>query len=103
MAAHVYRRLREKIDPKNWIDHQNVAVTNAFYNPSTNAIEFPAGILQGVFFNSKIPKYMNYGAIGAVIGHEITHGFDDQGRRTDYKGLFSVQQILHTHKINMQL
>ena len=94
--AFFYRRLREKINPKDWIDHQAVAVANAFYDFNTNSIEFPAGILQGVFFDSKIPKYMNYGAIGGVIGHELTHGFDDQGRRADYKGEFGVQQILHT-------
>lgn len=47
---------------------------------------FPAGILQGSFFNSQAPKYVNFGAIGVVIGHEITHGFDDQGRRRNHEG-----------------
>ena len=88
-SAFEYKRLRERIDPKDWVDHQAVALVNAFYNPDTNSMEFPAGILQGVFFNSKVPKYMNFGAIGGVIGHEITHGFDDQGRRRDYQGSYT--------------
>ena len=49
-------------------------------------MEFPAGILQGVFFDPTVPRYLNYGAIGAVIGHEITHGFDNRGRQYNSEG-----------------
>lgn len=59
---------------------------NASYSPSRNEIQFPAGILQPPFFDPKAPPAQNYGAIGAVIGHEMTHGFDDQGRQFDAKG-----------------
>jgi putative endopeptidase len=59
---------------------------NASYNPLLNQITFPAGILQPPFFDPKADPAVNYGAIGAVIGHEIGHGFDDQGRRFDEKG-----------------
>ena len=81
-----FKRLREKIDPKAWIEFEHVTVVNAFYHPNINTIVMTAGILQGIFYNSKFPNYINYGATGAVIGHEITHGFDDQGRRRDYNG-----------------
>jgi len=79
-------QLREPVDPDDWREHRYVAVVNAFYNPSLNNFEFPAGILQGTFFNAKVPKYLNYGGIGFIIGHEITHGFDDQGRQRDSNG-----------------
>ena len=59
---------------------------NAYYNPTTNEICFPAGILQRPFFDPKADAAFNYGAIGVVIGHEMTHGFDDQGRQYDAEG-----------------
>ena len=59
---------------------------NAYYNPTTNEICFPAGILQYPFFDAKADDAFNYGAIGVVIGHEMTHGFDDQGRKYDKDG-----------------
>jgi len=59
---------------------------NAYYNPTRNDINFPAGILQPPFFHRDYPAAMNYGAIGVVVGHELTHGFDDQGRKFDGTG-----------------
>ncbi|MDO7886949.1 M13 family metallopeptidase [Hymenobacter cheonanensis] len=59
---------------------------NAYYNPAMNEIVFPAGILQAPFYDPKADDAVNYGGIGAVIGHEMTHGFDDQGRQYDAKG-----------------
>ena len=61
---------------------------NAYYDPQMNNINFPAGILQPPFFDKQANDAINYGAIGAVIGHELTHGFDDQGRQFDQKGNF---------------
>ena len=81
-----WSKLREKVDKTDWKRHAAPAVVNAFYSPIENSIQFPAGILQGTFFNNDRPKYMNYGGIGWVIGHEITHGFDDQGRQFDDEG-----------------
>ena len=59
---------------------------NAYYNPLENNINFPAGILQPPFFNKAADDAVNFGAAGAVVGHELTHGFDDQGRRFDAQG-----------------
>ena len=59
---------------------------NAYYNPLENNINFPAGILQPPFFDTAGDDAVNFGAIGAVIGHELTHGFDDQGRQFDASG-----------------
>ena len=77
-------RLSGPVDREQWgYPPQTV---NASYNPLLNQITFPAGILQPPFFDPKADPAVNYGAIGAVIGHEIGHGFDDQGRRFDEKG-----------------
>jgi predicted metalloendopeptidase len=59
---------------------------NAYYNPPSNEIVFPAGILQAPFFDANFPKAINFGAMGVVIGHELTHGFDDQGAEYDKDG-----------------
>ena len=66
--------------------HMTPPTVNAYYNPTMNEIVFPAGILQPPFFDHTADDAVNYGAIGAVIGHEITHGFDDQGSRSDAEG-----------------
>ncbi len=83
---YAFSKLRERVNKTDWIRHGRPAVVNAFYSPLENSIQFPAGILQGIFFSNDRPRYMNYGAIGWVIGHEITHGFDDQGRQFDMEG-----------------
>ena len=72
------------VDKEEWF--MTPQTVNAYYNPTTNEICFPAGILQYPFFDAKADEAFNYGAIGVVIGHEMTHGFDDQGRQYDASG-----------------
>ena len=72
------------VDKDEWL--MTPQTVNAYYNPTTNEICFPAGILQYPFFDMNADDAMNYGAIGVVIGHEMTHGFDDQGRQYDKDG-----------------
>lgn len=77
-------KVGKPVDKDEWqMDPQTV---NAYYNPTTNEICFPAGILQVPFFDPTADDAFNYGAIGVVIGHEMTHGFDDQGRHYDKDG-----------------
>uniref|UniRef100_A0A8C2CTD7 Neprilysin n=1 Tax=Cyprinus carpio TaxID=7962 RepID=A0A8C2CTD7_CYPCA len=78
------KKLRVKVNKEEWIT--GAAVVNAFYSSSRNQIVFPAGILQPPFFGKGQPWSLNYGGIGMVIGHEITHGFDDNGRNFDKDG-----------------
>uniref|UniRef100_A0A8C6K8V9 Neprilysin n=1 Tax=Nothobranchius furzeri TaxID=105023 RepID=A0A8C6K8V9_NOTFU len=78
------RKLRVKVNKDEWVT--GAAVVNAFYSSSKNQIVFPAGILQPPFFSKGQANSLNYGGIGMVIGHEITHGFDDNGRNYDKDG-----------------
>lgn len=77
-------RIGKEVDASEWF--MPPQVVNAYYNPLQNEIVFPAAILQPPFYNYKADAAVNYGGIGAVIGHEISHGFDDQGSRFDSEG-----------------
>jgi predicted metalloendopeptidase len=78
-------KLARPVDRKEWL--MTPQTVNAYYNPPMNEIVFPAAILQPPFFDPYADDAVNYGAIGAVIGHEIGHGFDDQGRKSDGDGV----------------
>ena len=77
-------KLGKPVDRQEW--DMTPQTVNAYYDPAMNQINFPAGILQPPFFDPKADDAINYGAIGWVIGHEMTHGFDDQGRKYDSRG-----------------
>ena len=77
-------KIGKPVDKTDW--QMSQPTVNAYYDPQENDINFPAGILQPPFWDSKMDDAVNYGAIGAVIGHELTHGFDDQGRQFDAQG-----------------
>jgi putative endopeptidase len=79
-----FARIGQPVDKSEW--HMTPQTVNAYFNPSQNEIVFPAGILQPPFFDLSMDDAVNYGAIGVVIGHEITHGYDDQGRKFDAEG-----------------
>lgn len=90
LACSVFENARDQdkwykpVDRSEW--HMTPQTINAYYSPEMNEIVFPAGILQPPFFDPMAPEAHNYGGIGAVIGHEITHAFDDSGRKYDAKG-----------------
>ncbi|HXT86891.1 MAG TPA: M13 family metallopeptidase [Verrucomicrobiae bacterium] len=77
-------KIGKPVDRSEW--GMTPPTVNAYYNPTINEIVFPAGILQWPFFDAKSDDALNYGGIGAVIGHEMTHGFDDEGRKFDAQG-----------------
>ena len=82
--AEMIAKAGKPVDKDEWL--MTPQTVNAYYNPTTNEICFPAGILQYPFFDMNADDAFNYGAIGVVIGHEMTHGFDDQGRQYDKEG-----------------
>lgn len=82
--AYQFSKIGKPVDKSEW--GMTPQTVNAYYNPSTNEICFPAGILQPPFFNAEADDAVNYGAIGVVIGHEMSHGFDDAGRNYDKDG-----------------
>ncbi len=82
--AYMFSKINKPVDKDEWL--MTPQTVNAYYNPTTNEICFPAAILQPPFFNMNADEAANYGAIGVVIGHELTHGFDDQGRQYDENG-----------------
>lgn len=90
IATTIYERRRDlaqigkPVNRKDW--GMTTPTVNAYYNPSMNEIVFPAGIMQPPFFDAKADDAVNYGGMGSVIGHEISHGFDDQGGQFDEKG-----------------
>ena len=83
-AEYEYGQLNKPVDKERWF--MTPQTVNAYYEPSSNEICFPAGILQAPYFDPNADEACNYGAIGVVIGHEMTHGFDDQGRNFDHNG-----------------
>ena len=85
--AYSLSKLSKPVDRDEW--HMTPQTVNAYYNPTMNEIVFPAAILQPPFFDTEADDAVNFGAIGAVIGHEIGHGFDDQGSRYDGEGNLS--------------
>ncbi|KAH8310552.1 hypothetical protein KR044_001902 [Drosophila immigrans] len=85
-ADYMFNQLRLPFNKTDWVRHSRSAVVNAFYSYEENSIVLPAGILQDVFYKANRPKYMDFGAIGSLIGHEFTHGFDDQGSQFDLEG-----------------
>jgi putative endopeptidase len=85
--AFVVSKLTKPVDPEEW--SATPQTVNAYYSATRNEIVFPAGILQAPFFDPNADSAINYGGIGGVIGHELTHGFDDQGRKSDGHGMLT--------------
>ena len=98
----VERKFRKPVDPTEW--YMNPQEINAYYDVSTNEICFPAGILQYPFFSLEADDAFNYGAIGTIMGHEMTHGFDDEGRQFDKDGnMCNLWSTTDTRRFNRRV
>jgi putative endopeptidase len=91
-----YAKLGKPVDEREW--DMTPPTVNAYYNPQFNDINFPAGILQPPFFDFRVDPAVNFGGIGVVIGHEMTHGFDDEGSKFDGKGNLREWQMAQDRK-----
>ena len=87
MIKEILDRVEQPVDKDLWF--MSPPTVNAYYNPSVNEIVFPAGIMQAPFYDAAYPASFNYGAIGMVMGHELTHGFDDSGSKFDGDGMLA--------------
>jgi len=83
-AARAFHRLLEPTDRRRW--QMAASEQNAYYEPSTNTINFPRGIMFSPFFSASLPDAVNYGGLGMIVGHELSHGFDDEGKQYDATG-----------------
>ena len=98
----VERKFKKPVDPTEW--YMNPQEINAYYDVSTNEICFPAGILQYPFFSPDADDAFNYGAIGTIMGHEMTHGFDDEGRQFDKEGnMCNLWKSTDTRRFNRRV
>ncbi|XP_014666015.1 PREDICTED: neprilysin-11-like [Priapulus caudatus] len=83
-----FQKLRKPVDRTDW--GETPAIANAFYDASLNAMIFPAGILRSPYFSKDVPMFLNFAGIGSAVAHELTHGFDNEGRQFDKNGNFST-------------
>ena len=86
-ARRLFRRLLQPTDRRRW--QMAASEQNAYYEPSTNSVNFPAGIAHSPFFSASYPDAVNYGGLGMIVGHELSHGWDDEGRQYDGTGRLS--------------
>ena len=101
-AKKTLEKLYKHTDDDHWTNplEQVVSTVSAFYARWLNKVFIPAGILDGIFYDPDRPQYMNYGSIGAIVGHEMTHGFDHNGKYYDKFGNYILTEIFCCYVIS---